>query len=138
MVGNANRLALVAHGHARRSLLGADCSSLGLVFDESNSLATGHQSDFLESFEPAKDSRQTFLCCVVRQFPQEQNLVGWEVLVGNDSGGSSSGGLETGTFGGLGWACGFDSGSGTLEFLLCLEGLVGLFALFEMNIISMN
>lgn len=67
LIGNANGLALLAHGHARRSLLCADCPSLGIVLDEGDSLATRYHSDFLESFETAEDGGKPVLGCVVGQ-----------------------------------------------------------------------
>ena len=76
LVCNANGLVLVAHGHTRSGLLGADGTGLGFILDERNTLAAGHQSDFLEALEPAKDLGQTLLAGIVGEIPQEQNLVG--------------------------------------------------------------
>lgn len=128
LVRNPDGLSSIPHRHPRRSLLRTYSSRLVLVLDESNPLPARHQSRFSEPLEPTKHRRQTFLIHPIRQIPQEKNLVGREVLVGDNSSGSSGAGLETGAFGHLRGPSGL-SGARTLEFLLGFEGLMRLFAL---------
>lgn len=122
---NANRLALISHGHSRGSLLRTDSARLGLVLDESNTLPARNQSDFLESFEPAKDRAETLLGGIVGQFPQEENLVRGQVLVWDDGGGGTGCWLQAGALCSLGWACRLGGSGGALEFLLGFEGFLG-------------
>lgn len=130
---NTNGLALLSHGHSCSSLFRGDSARLVLVLDECNALAARHQSDFLESFEPTEDCRETLLACVVGQLPQEQNLVGREVLVRDDSSRSTGRRLEPSALGGLCRACAVGTSGGALEFLLGFEGIVGLLALCKKN-----
>lgn len=128
LIRNANGLSLISHGHTRRSLFGTDSTRLALVLDERNTLSARHQSDFLETLESAEDGRQTLLARVVGELPQEEDLIGRQVLVWHDSGRSTGGRLEAGSLGCLGWARSVSSGSGgALESLLGFEGVVGLF-----------
>jgi hypothetical protein len=131
---NTNGLALLSHGHTCRSLLRANGTGLGLVFDECNTLATRDQSDFLESFETTKDRRETLLTGVVGKIPEEQDLVGRQILVGDDSSCSTGCGLETGALGSLCWACVVGgSDGGALELFLGFEGVMGLLTLCKKN-----
>lgn len=129
LVSNPNRLATLPHRHPRGSLLGTDSARLVLVLDERNSLSARHQSDLLESLEASKNSSKTLLVRRVGEVPQEQNLVGREILVRDDSRRRTAGGLETSSLGGFGRTRRVGGAGGTLELLLSFESLVSLFAL---------
>lgn len=128
--GNADRLPLLSHRHARGSFLRTDRTGLALVLDKGNPLATRHQTHLLEALEAAKHGREALLVGGVGQVTQEENLVGREILVGDDSRGGTAGGLETGAFGGFGGASSVGGARGSLELLLGFKSFVGLFALW--------
>lgn len=131
LVRNADRLAIVSHGHPRRSFFRTDRTRLVLVLDECDPFPSWHQPNLLETLEPAEDRGEALLVRVVWQIPEEQNLVRGKVFVWNNGTSSGIGRLETRASRSLGWTAGFGSGrtSRTLEFLLCFEGFLGLFAL---------
>lgn len=131
LVGDADRLAIVPHRHVRRSLLRADSTRLVLVLDEGNSFSARNQSDFLESFEPTKYSGKALLVGGVGQVPQEKNLVGRKVLVGDNCCRCTAGRFEARALDCLGWTRCVGWARGTLELLLSFQSFVGLFALYQ-------
>ena len=128
LVSNPDRLATLPHRHPRGGLLGTDSTRLVFVLDERNPLSARYQSDFLESLEASKNSSKTLLVCRVGEVPQEQNLVGRKVFVGDDSRRRTAGGLEASPLGSFGRTRRVGGARGALELLLSFEGLVGLFA----------
>lgn len=128
LVRDPNGLAIVSHRHSRCSFLRANSPGLVFVLDESNSLSSRHQSGFDEPFEATKHGSKRLLVRIVGNIPQEQNLVRGKVFVWDNGRRCTSGRLETGTLGRLGWSGSIDRTGGTFEFLLSLEGFVGLFA----------
>jgi hypothetical protein len=66
----------------------------------------------------------------IGEVPQEQNLVWWQVLVGNDGCCGAGCGLEACALGCLCWAAGGlgNAAGWALELLLGFEGFVGLSA----------
>lgn len=65
LVGNLHGLFAVLQGHAGRVLLGGNCTSLGIVFDESDTTATRYSTDFAEAIEAGKDGSEVVLGKVV-------------------------------------------------------------------------
>lgn len=55
LVRHLDELGAVADGHAGRVLLGRDGARLGLVLDEGDALAAGHEAHLAETFEAAED-----------------------------------------------------------------------------------
>jgi hypothetical protein len=131
LVSDADRLALGPHRHVRRSFLRTDGTRLVLVLDEGDPLSPRNQSDFLEAFEPTKYSGKALLVRGIGQVPQEKDLVGRKVLVGNDSCCCTGGRFEARALDCLGWTRCVGRTRGPLELLLSFQGFVGLFALYQ-------
>lgn len=65
LVGNLHDLFAVLQGHAGRVFLCGNSTSLGIVFDESDTTATRHSTDFAEAIEAGKDGSEVVLGEVV-------------------------------------------------------------------------
>lgn len=72
---------LLSQRHAIHGLPRSDSTSLVLVLGESQTLATRHNTHFLEAREALEDSCESLLAIVFWQLAKQQNLVGWKVLV---------------------------------------------------------
>lgn len=104
LIGDLDGLTFLAQRDAGGVLLGADGAGLGLVFDEGDALAAGHQADFLEALEAAEEGGEAVDVVLVRQVAHEEDLVGRQILVRHDGGAGRVGGFEAGAargFGGL-------------------------------------
>lgn len=72
---------LFSQAHARSVLLCGNGTLLCLVLDESNTPATGYQSDLAEALEASENAGQSLDVVVFGEVLNEQNLVGREELV---------------------------------------------------------
>lgn len=84
LVRDLDELGAVADGHAGRVLLGGDGAGLGLVLDEGDALAAGHEAHLAEALEAAEDGGERVDVVVVGQVLHEQDLVRRQVLVRHD------------------------------------------------------
>ncbi len=69
LVCDLHDLVAVAQRHASRGLLGRDGALLGVVLDEGDALAAGHQTDLAEAVDAAEDVGQGVDVAVVGQVP---------------------------------------------------------------------
>ena len=111
---------------ASQVLPGSNGPRFVLVLHERNSPTTRHHTDLAEALETTEEICESDSIAVVGKILDEENLVGGQVLVGDDSGGGGTGWFETSASCCLRWTAGLLAAwRGALEALLLgLEGLL--------------
>lgn len=74
---------------------GGDSARFVLVLDERNSPTTRHHTDLAEALETTKEVGEGDSIAVVGKVLNEEDLIGWQVFVGNDRRGGGTSRLET-------------------------------------------
>lgn len=131
LICDLNQLVLSTQRHSRRILLCTDSPSLTFILHERNTPSSRHKSDLPEALKAPEDRRQSIDIVLLWQILHEENLVRWQVLVGDNSCASGIRRLETSTtsgFDGTG-SCGGGIGDDTraLEEFLRFGLFCGLF-----------
>lgn len=85
--------------------------------------------DFVEIFEVVEDISEFVFVKVVGEVLNEENVVGWEVFIGYDSGGISIGGFEVGIMSVFGWVV-IDGGFGIWKRMFEVFLFFGCFECF--------
>lgn len=104
----------------------SDSTRFILVLHKRNPPTPRHHTDLTKALETAEEIRESDSIAVVGQVLDEENFVGGQVLVGNNSGRGRTGWLETSASCCLRWAARLlSTWSGAFEpLLLCFEGFL--------------